>query len=149
MMPPKITIGASSRRGAARTIIRSSAAIRPVRSATAMPISVASTVPSGGNATKFGTTLAIIRCRPSSESRFTMAMVWPLAGWTAETPCALSQPESSTMSTARPAKSVEGFGRRLPTRSTRLRNRWNSVARAGASGMAPLRQNPPRAVNAH
>jgi hypothetical protein len=88
-----------------------------------MPTRQASTVPSGGKPTKFGTMFSSIRCRPSTFSRLTTCMVWPVAGWMMDTPIRLNSHESRTTRAAMRAKSVDGLGNRLPTRSITDRKR--------------------------
>ena len=123
--PANTTIGVSRRRGADSTSLRSEAAIRPECSATPMPISATSTVPSGAKPVKLVTRLVRMRCRPSRLSRFTALTVLPVVGCCTSRPASEASHDAKMTSSASSANSVAGWGRALPPRSmaSRMRSR--------------------------
>ena len=134
MTPANTTATVINCLGARMTIPRIAALSSPDASATPTPSSATSTVPSGTKLTKFETRFSTIRRSPSAFNRLT-AWIIPVG----LRPAVPSGRGSATLHPSHPAtaliritpiakstNNVTGCGSRLPSHSTKLRNRWNA-----------------------
>ena len=124
--PAKTTTRVTSWGGAARMSPRMTAVRSPDFSATPTPRSATRTVPRGTKPAKLGTMFWNIHRMPSGARRELVVIMAPSApgrGSSTLTPSEVVMAEMMTMPSAKRAKRVTGWGRRLPSHSTKVRKR--------------------------
>jgi hypothetical protein len=127
----KMMMTVTSWGGAQRMAPRMIAVRSPDRSATPTPRSATRTVPRGAKPEKLVTTLSKSQRMPSGARRELVVMMtpsFPGRGSSTETPSALVMALMMMIARQKRAKSVTGWGRRLPSHSTTERRRATKFA---------------------
>ncbi|MCR6626352.1 MAG: hypothetical protein NVV67_08815 [Pseudoxanthomonas sp.] len=148
-MPTRISIGVSSVRGVTDRILRSTALMKPVCSATPSPSIATSTTPNGGKLTNVRTSPAMNAVKDVPASWFATSMGWPERGSMASNDTPDNHQDTTHTSTIRIRNSTAGSGNRLPVRSTRSSRRVARL-RGAFSGRTSVivRQVPSRGSSA-
>jgi len=116
-------MGVSSMRGVTDRILRSTALMKPVCSATPRPSIATSTTPNGGKLTKVFTSPAMKPVSDVPATWLTIWMGWPERGSMALNDTPDNHHDTSHTTTIRIRNSAAGSGNRLPVRSIRSSRR--------------------------